>query len=68
MAWTELDALGGSSTDLEQAADSIGPDQHRQVAELQGPDRVAVGVKHVFVGHPVLAGARRGDRIYLASM
>lgn len=51
----ELDALGDDEADLEQSTGVVGANQHREVVEVEDADRVAVGVKDLHVGDPVLA-------------
>jgi hypothetical protein len=60
----EVDALSMSDTDLQQRTRPRRINQYRQVTRLEDPDRVAVGVKHVFVEDPVLPGARQDRRIH----
>ena len=61
----ELGALGCGGADLEESASPIGADQHGEFIELEDSYGIAVGVQHVVVGYPVLAGARQDDRVHL---
>ena len=53
---------------ISKTASRVCSDQHGEIVELEHTDRVAAGVKRVFVGHPVLAGARQDDRVHLPSI
>jgi len=55
----ELDALRVSDADLEQRTRTRRADEHRQVAGLEDPDRVAEGVQHVFIEDPVFRALAR---------
>jgi len=60
----EVDALGVGDTDLNKTRRLAGTDQHRQVIEVEHPDRIAVGVRHVLVWDPVPPRARQDDGIH----
>jgi hypothetical protein len=51
----ELDPLGLSDSDLEEAGGVVGTDQHLEVTEVEHSDGVSVGVQHVVVGDSMLA-------------
>ncbi len=42
-------------------------DHGESLVEVKYPDRIGVGMKHVFVTDPVLAGAGRDDWLYAHS-
>jgi hypothetical protein len=58
----ELDAVGDDESDLERSTGLVGPDQHREVVEVEHADRIAVGVKDLLIGDAVLASARDDHR------
>ena len=60
----ELHTLTSHYTDLEQAPGLVTADQHDEIIEIKDPDWVAVGVEHVVVTDPVLAGTCQDHRIY----
>jgi urocanate hydratase len=60
----ELDAISINHTDFEQGTISIGANQHDKAVTLEGSDRVAVRVQHVFVSDPVLASTSHNDGIH----
>ncbi len=50
-------------SDLQHDRAVAGTDDHDEaLLELEDPDRVSVGMKHVLVGHAVLTGTVRDDR------
>ncbi len=60
----ELDSLTDRDADLEHPAAVIGADQHGETIEVEDSDRVAVGVEHVGIGHPVLSSTRQNHGIH----
>ena len=51
--------------DLVKNSRGAGTYDHREaIIEIEHPDRVVVSVQYVRVAHPVLAGARRDDKIH----
>lgn len=43
----EVDPIGVGNADLERSSRAVGADEHHEVIDGEGSDRVAVGVKHV---------------------
>ncbi len=60
--------LGRGGTNLKEPASRIGADQHGEFVELENSYGIAVGVQHVVVSHPVLAGACQDDGVHLPSI
>lgn len=64
----ELNAFAGCHTELKQVPCLVGADQHDQVVEALHSDRVAIGVQHVVVVDPVLAGGRHDHGIHTINL
>ena len=60
----ELDACAVHYSHFEQAAGAVGANQQHQALGLENPDRVVVGVQHVFVADSVTAGAGQDRGIH----
>ncbi len=60
----ELDALTLGDTDLEKPTVRICADQHHKIAKVEHPYWVSVGVLHVLVLDPVLAGTVQNHGIH----
>ncbi len=60
----ELHPLTRHYPDLKQAPGLITTDQHDKTIEIKDPDWIAVGVEHVVVTDPVLAGTCQDHRIH----
>ena len=60
----ELDAFAFGDTDLEKTTVLICADQHHKIAEVEHPYWVSVGVQHVIVLDPVLAGTVQNHGIH----
>lgn len=52
----ELDAFAFGDSDLEKTTVLICTDQHHKIAKVKHSYRISVGVQHVLVLDPVLAG------------
>jgi hypothetical protein len=52
----ELDAFSFGNSDLKNPSVLICADQHQYVAEIEHTDRVPIGMQHVLILDPVLAG------------
>ena len=60
----ELDTLADNNTDLEQVTVLIGSNQHRQITKVEHTDWLPVGVQHVLISDPVLAGTLQNHGIH----
>ena len=58
----ELNLLGFHDTNLKQACIPSRADQHREIIQLENPDRVPISVKSVLVMNPVLPCRRQHDQ------
>jgi hypothetical protein len=64
----ELHAFSRRHSDLEQAPRLVGADQHDEIVEIEDSDWVAVGVEHVIVIDPVVAGACQDHGIHAVNL
>lgn len=60
----KLDTFAFGDTDLEKTTVLIRADQHHKTATLKHPHWVSVGVQHVLVLDPVLAGTVQNHGIH----
>lgn len=64
----ELDAFAFGDTDLEKMTVLICTDQHHETAKVEHSYWVSVGVQHVLVLDPVLAGAVQNHGIHTVKL
>lgn len=60
----EVDPFCRRHANLEDAPCGVGTDEHDQIPHIEYPNRVVVGMHHVFVAHPVPACARQDRWIH----
>ena len=64
----EFDPFSGGDADLEHSSRFVSSDQHDEIVELEHSDRISLGVQHVVIGDPVLAGTRHNHRIHIIKL
>jgi hypothetical protein len=55
----ELDPFSRYDADFKESRGVVGTDEHRQVINFEHSDGVAVGVKDVIIGQPMLRALSR---------
>jgi hypothetical protein len=60
----ELDSFGLGNTDLKETGFPISTNVHGEITKVEDSDRIAVGVQHVLIVNPVLAGASQDHGIH----
>ena len=64
----ELDAFAFGNSDLENTTVLICADQHQYVAEIEHTDWVPIGMQHVLILDPVLAGTIQNHGIHAVKL